>query len=132
MASVDIKTLQSVAAAVPASPAPSKGAGGTGVKVPIPQQASQPVAAPAPLKPVPIRSQAMSQFIGKVVEQAVRTQSGANLYVKRQVFEPTNDVVVRVIDVAKQKVVREIPNLKYLIIVTNLLQISGVNVDEKA
>ena len=137
MVQVELKALQQVTTAVPASPAPK----GTNVadqaqtaqRVPVRQQQPKPQPETAgALRGMSLRHQPTSQFIGRIVERAARTQSGADLLVKRQIFEPTNDIVTRVIDTSKGKVLREMPNLKYLILVANLMRLSGVLVDKKA
>ncbi|HHW32022.1 MAG TPA: flagellar protein FlaG [Clostridiaceae bacterium] len=65
------------------------------------------------------------------IEKANKALTGSTRYFERSVHEKTKDIIVKVIDSETDEVVREIPPEKILDLVSRLLELAGLIVDER-
>jgi len=71
------------------------------------------------------------KFIIGAIEKANRAMVTANLEMKFSVHEATKEIMVKVIDTETKEVVREIPSEKILDMVSGILEMAGILVDER-
>lgn len=71
------------------------------------------------------------QQIKVAIEQANKALEGVQRHFKYEVHEPTNQVVISVIDNNTNEVIGEIPSKKLLDAIANLWELAGLFVDER-
>lgn len=67
----------------------------------------------------------------KAIDKANKALEPVYRRFEYSVHERTGEIIVKVIDQAKDEVIREIPNEKFLDLMANLQDLIGLNIDEK-
>jgi flagellar protein FlaG len=67
----------------------------------------------------------------KMIEQAIKSVQGPTTRLDFSIHDKTNDVIIRVVDKETGEVIREIPPEKTLDILSKLMEIAGLLVDER-
>jgi flagellar protein FlaG len=71
------------------------------------------------------------QAIRNALERANKALAGMDRRFEFSVHEKTGEVMIKVINKATNEVIREIPNEKFLDMMTKLQELVGLNIDEK-
>ncbi len=69
--------------------------------------------------------------IDEVVKKLNDTMKAFDIQLRFEVYKPTNDIMVKIYDARTNKVIKEIPPKKVLDMVTRMLEMVGLLVDEK-
>jgi len=67
----------------------------------------------------------------RMIEHAIKSIQGPTTRLDYSVHEKTNDIIIRVVDKETGEVIREIPPEKSLDILSKLLEIAGLLIDER-
>ena len=67
----------------------------------------------------------------KMIEEAVKSVQGPTTRLDYSIHDKTNDVIIRVVDKETGEIIREIPPEKTLDILSKLMEIAGLLVDER-
>lgn len=67
----------------------------------------------------------------ETVEQANKALEGSGRHFKYEIHEPTNQVVISVVDNKTNEVMTEIPARKLLDVVSKLMELAGLFIDER-
>lgn len=76
-------------------------------------------------------NQVNERVISEAVEKLNKALEGTNRRMEYSVHERTNGIMVKVIDEATGKVIREVPPKKILDMVANMMEMAGLIVDER-
>lgn len=76
-------------------------------------------------------NQVNEKVISEAVEKLNKALEGTNRRMEYSVHERTNGIMVKVIDEATGKVIREVPPKKILDMVANMMEMAGLIVDER-
>lgn len=71
------------------------------------------------------------RVIVEALERANKAIEGSGRSFEYSVYEKTNDVMIKVIDIETNQVIREIPPQKVLDLVASLCEMAGILVDER-
>jgi flagellar protein FlaG len=71
------------------------------------------------------------KVVSEAVEKMNKALDGNNRKFEYSVHEKTNEIMIKVIDEATGKVIREIPPKKILDMVANMMEMAGLLVDER-
>ncbi len=69
--------------------------------------------------------------INEVVKKLNETMKAFDIQLRFEVYKPTRDIVVKIYDTKDNRVIKEIPPKKVLDMVTRMLEMVGLLVDEK-
>ncbi len=78
-----------------------------------------------------IKEKEKSLNIDEVVKKLNDTMKAFDIQLRFEVYKPTNDIMVKIYDARTNKVIKEIPPKKVLDMVTRMLEMVGLLVDEK-
>ena len=76
-------------------------------------------------------NQVNERVVSEAVEKLNKALEGTNRRMEYSVHERTNGIMVKVIDEATGKVIREVPPKKILDMVANMMEMAGLIVDER-
>ncbi len=77
------------------------------------------------------QNQVNERVVSEAVEKLNKALEGTNRRMEYSVHERTNGIMVKVIDEATGKVIREVPPKKILDMVANMMEMAGLIVDER-
>jgi flagellar protein FlaG len=67
----------------------------------------------------------------KLIENINRIMNAMDVQIRFSIYEETKDVIIRLIDVKRNYVIREIPPTKIVRIINEILKLAGIVFDEK-
>lgn len=67
----------------------------------------------------------------EIVESMNRLLRSMDIQMRFYIYPLTKDVIIRLIDIKKQQIVREIPSLKILEMLYQMLELAGISIDKK-